>query len=536
MRYVAALCCVIWIGGPARAGTITFDNVLPWQTIPNETGSFTTDGYTVTPTMGSADGIIVVGSYQPEGNPQGNQPLVNNGTPNLMCGNWVNLRIAAVGGRSFDLTSLELGGTFDQELVHRWAWASFVNIVGHRTDGGPDLAVRIELDSDFALHPVILDWTGLTYVEFVPEHSLVGTGPNDYEFTIDNLVVSALPETTPSVVWQRPAHQGAISALVVSPLGDRVVTGSFQAPGIHSWAASDGAPLGTIDNFGPVLAYHPDGQTVAAALLNTVYLWNVVDGTLVDMINEFSGWPPIVSLAYSPDGQFLGGGDSTGSTKIFHTALGEQYWQFDLPSDAVAFSPDGELFALGGANGWTRLWSMSSLQVVRTLGVGDWHSVNSLAFAPDGQTLVSGGGGDAYGNPGSIKWWRISDGYKLHESTHLAPVTSVAFTPDGRLLLACTDGRLLIFSAEDGALVMEFPGVDAERVGATPDGSTIFYGGGGGMVVAAATPIVHMGDFVACWSGPDLPPSCPSGEGADFDSDGDVDLHDFALRQRAGGT
>ena len=193
---MAALLFSFPSAGLAEMITITFDQVNPPQGVLNGHGSFAIDGYALTPTQGNANGYILAGSFQPEGNSEGNQVLVNNGTPNLMVANWVNLNLAAVNGAAFDLASLELGGTFDQEKVGRWSWASAVNIVGHHASGVGDSTLRYELDSDFALHLVTLNWSGLSSVDFLPEVSRHegGPGTNDYEFTLDNFAVSAVPE------------------------------------------------------------------------------------------------------------------------------------------------------------------------------------------------------------------------------------------------------------------------------------------------------------------------------------------------------
>jgi WD40 repeat protein len=103
-------------------------------------------------------------------------------------------------------------------------------------------------------------------------------------------IVSALSgatwgQSTPEIIGQQQSHAGTISALAVSPTGDRVVAGSYAAIGIRSWACADGAPLGTIPAFGPVLASTPDGPTVAAAVNNSVYLWEIADGTLAVAVN-----------------------------------------------------------------------------------------------------------------------------------------------------------------------------------------------------------------------------------------------------------
>ncbi|MBL8759928.1 MAG: hypothetical protein JNL50_01365 [Phycisphaerae bacterium] len=175
------------------ADVIDFDRVSPVRIVGNGTGSHTDRGFGFTPSFGSASGYIIVGNYQPENNPQHNQAMVNNGTPNLVCANHVVLKIAGVDGRAFNLARFEIGGTFNQEEVHRWSWASGVTIVGHRAGGGQDYTKWYELNDDgqidHAMNTVVLNWTGLSSVEFVPERSLIGLGANDYEFTIDTVEV-----------------------------------------------------------------------------------------------------------------------------------------------------------------------------------------------------------------------------------------------------------------------------------------------------------------------------------------------------------
>ncbi len=173
------------------AQVIDFDHVSPLRAIANGAGSYVDHGFRLTPTFGNADGFILVGNYQPENNPHHNQAMVNNGTPNLVCANHVVLRLDAADGRAFNLARFEIGGTFNQEEVHRWSWASAVVIIGHRAGGGQDSTKRVELNDDgqidHAMNTVVLNWTGLISVEFVPEQSLIGLGDNDYEFTIDSV-------------------------------------------------------------------------------------------------------------------------------------------------------------------------------------------------------------------------------------------------------------------------------------------------------------------------------------------------------------
>jgi WD40 repeat protein len=80
---------------------------------------------------------------------------------------------------------------------------------------------------------------------------------------------------------------------------------------------------------------------------------------------------------------------------------------------------------------------------------GHTKPVLSVAFAPDGQTLASGGGGVLAGD-NTIRLWRLADGKLLRElKIHKNPVTSVVFSPDGAILASSSTEGICLWDMPD---------------------------------------------------------------------------------------
>jgi WD40 repeat protein len=155
----------------------------------------------------------------------------------------------------------------------------------------------------------------------------------------------------------------------------------------------------------------------------------------------------------SPDGQFLFVMDSSRNNidrvQLDNNAQSKSFLKHPKPIHAVAISPDGEMLAGGDENGIITLWSLKTGQVLRRMESSslaesrsvdleasqidppEYNPIRALVFHPDNLTLASA---DTRGN---IILWSRNHGEAIKVLRDGAgTVFSIAFSPDGQTLVS----------------------------------------------------------------------------------------------------
>ncbi len=287
----------------------------------------------------------------------------------------------------------------------------------------------------------------------------------------------------PVLATELKGHQGAVQAIAVSDDGQLIVSAGTDAT-LKVWNAAtsrlvrsiplaDGAATALSLAGHRALTGHADGRVV---------LWDLDRAEKLQTFrrNEAAIWS--VAFLGSPDRFAASSHDwkvaiwDAGTPQApAHVLEGH-----DSAVQALAYAPRSGQLASGGADRTVKLWSLETLDLVRTYK-GQKDFVTALAFSGDGKTLA------AASLDGAVRL--MPSGSSRHNRTltgHSGRVGAVAFAPGdtARLASASEDGSVRLWDARQGRTQRTLTGLGGpvRSLAFLPDGNRLATAGDDGIV------------------------------------------------------
>jgi WD40 repeat protein len=217
----------------------------------------------------------------------------------------------------------------------------------------------------------------------------------------------------------------------------------------------------------------PDGSLVAAASGNVIQLLEYANRRESATLSATNAAEDIGALAFAPaNGNVLA--TASGSLLNFWNITDRRITatiNLCQPSASLAISRDGNLLAsVGGHKQTVELWRLEDRSLI-------WRRetetpVFGVLFAPDGQSLVSGGGG-GWGGP--VVWDLATDQSAPFPAERQGWINAMCFSPGGHVLAtSSTDSTVLLWDFAErrllGRLIVPAGGSSVGGVAFSADG------------------------------------------------------------------
>ncbi|MBW4624906.1 MAG: caspase family protein [Brasilonema octagenarum HA4186-MV1] len=297
--------------------------------------------------------------------------------------------------------------------------------------------------------------------------------PKQVLIPVKNSLHRAIETARVSIPLQ--GHKDGVNSVAFNPDGQMIVSGSDDGT-IGLWDIQCNPISQSLREYSSCVnsvAFSPDGQMIVSGSDDgTIRLWDIQCNPISQSLRKYSSY--VNSVAFSSDGQMIVSGSYDGSISLCDiqgNSICLVLQRFKKYLDAfytAAINLDKQMIAIGGDDeGIVYLWDIQGNLIGKFQGHKE--PVFSIAFSPDGQTIVSGS------SDSKIWLWDIQCNPITELKGHKGSVNSLAFSPDGRMIVSGSADKTVRLWNIQGHVIYELRGHEdvVFSVACSPNGQKI---------------------------------------------------------------
>jgi WD40 repeat protein len=203
--------------------------------------------------------------------------------------------------------------------------------------------------------------------------------------------------------------------------------------------------------------FSPHGNLVAATTSKGLYLWDDAKAPslrLADWSNKKAALDlDTVPISFSPDDRFLLSVYDATLLYDVHSehkrVVAELGGRRDVFTFNAAFSPDGKYALTVNHDGTIFVWDLNIWRglVERRL---EQRNFNTSALSPDSKFIAAAEESSQSESETQVRVWKTENGEAVQTFSHPEMVNSIAFSPDGKLLIIVGDDTSYIWELSSG--------------------------------------------------------------------------------------